>query len=944
MAVRAGILTTIFCALGALSAPAQPADGPLARARAALLGGRYEEAVEEFEAAAQGNPLASRLGLARCAEARGQWDEAVVLLESAATDFDDSAPRAELARLAFERGDLEAARTWADSSLAVRSEDLLSRWIKAELDRVHGRHDDALAGYEWFIDYYNQHQPEIRSADELRWIGLAAGQFARWKRLSDQFQFLVNELYPDALKLDEGYWPAHLEMGLLFLEKYNEAEASREFKAALRLNPNSAEVYAALGALALQNYNLDDAGKLIDRALEINPRLVLAHQLRADWLTADFRVEDAIQVLEKAVAHNPVSDETLGRLAAAYGAVDGFRPAAAQRMQGVVARVEARNPNCGEFYFQIGQSLEESRRFSAAQTYFREAIKRMPQLTGPRGELGLLCMRMGEEEEARKLLEESFEIDPFNVRVKNTLEVLDVLEGYATLETEHFLIRYDASRDPILPKYAARFLEEEVYPQLCGHFGFEPEGKSLFEFFSKAKNTTAHGWFSARMVGLPSIGTVGACAGKMVAMASPNEMPGKFNWARVLKHEFVHVLNLQQTDFNIPHWYTEGLATHLEGFPRQQEWNQLLARRHQEETLFNLRTINLGFIRPQSSDDWTLAYCQAELYVQYILEQFGEDATARLLAAFADNLAALPAIGRAFSVDEADFEAGYRAFLERTIAESPSSRRPPELSLDELAEKVQQNPNDDDLAARLAVAHLGRKEYPAARKLAETVVERTPGHALSSFVLARLHLVTGDEDQALKLLEGALSNDDPNENVLALLASLKVKANDLEGAQRLYEMGVARQPDNDLWHKGLARVLLLTGNNDDLSPTLETLAQRDSDDLPYRKKLAQLALEKGDWDTARRWAQESIYADCLDPLAHEFLGRALAGAGQFGPAADEFEVAALLDEGNVRLLLEWAGACLKADRKDQARQVLTKLLAIDKENAEARRMLAEIEP
>ena len=58
-------------------------------------------------------------------------------------------------------------------------------------------------------------------------------------------------------------------------------------------------------------------------------------------------------------------------------------------------------------------------------------------------------------------------------------------------------------------------------------FGFQPEGKSLFEIFSRAKNTDGHGWFSARMVGLPYIGTVGACAGRMVAMQSPNDAPAE---------------------------------------------------------------------------------------------------------------------------------------------------------------------------------------------------------------------------------------------------------------------------------------------------------------------------------------------------------------------------------------------------------------------------------
>ncbi|HZZ72874.1 MAG TPA: hypothetical protein VFE24_11535, partial [Pirellulales bacterium] len=132
--------------------------------------------------------------------------------------------------------------------------------------------------------------------------------------------------------------------------------------------------------------------------------------------------------------------------------------------------------------------------------------------------------------------------------------------GYAVIETDHFVIKFDRGRDELLAKYAARYLEHEVYPELTKKLGYVPPDKSLFEIFNRAKNTDGHGWFSARMVGLPYIGTVGACAGKMVALSSPNDAKQKFNWARVLKHEFVHVLNLQQTNYNIPHWYTEALA------------------------------------------------------------------------------------------------------------------------------------------------------------------------------------------------------------------------------------------------------------------------------------------------------------------------------------------------------------------------------------------------
>ena len=161
-----------------------------------------------------------------------------------------------------------------------------------------------------------------------------------------------------------------------------------------------------------------------------------------------------------------------------------------------------------------------------------------------------------------------------------------LLDNLCHFETDRFRSwKFDRGQDELLARYASRYLEEEVYPELCQHFGFEPKGKSLFEIFNKARNTNGHGWFSARMVGLPYIGTVGACAGKMVALASPNDMPQKYNWARVLKHEFVHVLNLQQTDFNIPHWFTEALAVESEGYPRPQVWKPASRRARSQRAI-----------------------------------------------------------------------------------------------------------------------------------------------------------------------------------------------------------------------------------------------------------------------------------------------------------------------------------------------------------------------
>ena len=63
------------------------------------------------------------------------------------------------------------------------------------------------------------------------------------------------------------------------------------------------------------------------------------------------------------------------------------------------------------------------------------------------------------------------------------LEVLDVLKGYAVLETDHFVLKFDRGQDEMLARYASKFLEEEAYPQLVQQYGFKPDGKTLFEIF-----------------------------------------------------------------------------------------------------------------------------------------------------------------------------------------------------------------------------------------------------------------------------------------------------------------------------------------------------------------------------------------------------------------------------------------------------------------------------
>lgn len=802
-----------------------PAAG-LSAARRLLLTGKYAEAVDAYQQLSQAEPVEAALGLARCQLSQGKLDDAIATLRTALNEQQQSAAlHGELAGIRFARGEHEAAQKQVEAALALDDSSLAARWWQAELLRTRGELEAADGAYKWFVDYYNHN--DVKSADDLHYIGQAAAQYARWHRLSGQFSFLVNELYPDAIKADGDYWPAHYESGLLFAEKYNQPEALREFSAALAINPNAAEVHAALAALELQEYKLDEARRHVERALEINPQLLAGHQLQADLHLVNFQAREAIEVLQAARRLNPLDEQTLGRLAAAYAVVDGLpEEVAGTRLGGIVSEVTERNAHAGEFFYTLAAGLDLSRRFPAAARYYRESLERMPQLTAPRGALAMMQLRLGDEADARPLLEESLKVDPFNVRVNNSLKVLEVLDGYAVLETEHFVLKFDRGHDELLARYASRYLEDEVYPALVEKFGYTPPQKSLFEIFSRARSTDAHGWFSARMVGLPYIGTVGACAGKMVALTSPNELRKKFNWGRVLRHEFVHVLNLQQTDFNVPHWFTEALAVETEGYARPQKWNELLRARVPKGELFDLDTINLGFVRPASSLEWQLAYCQAQLYAQYMLHTYGDDALARMLSAYSDNLETKAALRRALGVEQAEFERGYRKYLEQIAAELAPREQAAEL-------------------ARQAAAKLQEKQYGEAAELFEQAVRLEPHSLQWSKLLAKLYLKSGEDDKLAEVLR-RLAEADPDDFVV------RKKLGQLALAGRRFAeaagwCSAANQIDvmDALVHRMWGDALMGEGKLLQAVEEYEVAVRLDADDLSLRLDLAKAWLAAG---------------------------------------------------------------------------------------------------
>jgi tetratricopeptide (TPR) repeat protein len=846
----------------------------LGEARKRLLKGNYAEAQQLYERLLKEpkRAVAAAVGLNKALQSQGEYDAALKVLDEALRerpkDADLNANRAELL---FARGRWDDADKAVAVALAAAKEHFLAHWVAAQLSRDRGDLKKAEAEFRWFVRTYSDRSnqdKDVTDPDELLLVGLAGCEHARWHHLSDQFQFILSEVYGEAAKKDKLFWPAEYQAGRLYMEKHSQARAFRALNKALAINPSAAEVHAVKGYMALQKFEIDEARRLAERALGINPRLPEALRLEADVHLQGGDLAKALKTLEKARAINPRDEATLARLAACHFVTNKHN-----EFQAVVKEVESFNAKPGAFYTDLAERLDERKRFSDAERYYKKALALRPNLVEPLQGLGMLYLRMGREDEARDVLDRAFKADDFNVRVLNALRVLDHLEKYQTLKTEHFVFRFDPKNDQILANFMAKYLEE-IYADLVKKFSFRPRDPILVELFNK------HEMFSGRITSLPDLHTIGACTGRIFAMVSTRDqskiITKPFNWVRVLRHEMVHIFNLEQTNFQVPHWLTEGLAVSNEGFPMPGRWNQILKQRVPANQLMNLDNVQLGFIRPRVEDEWQLAYCQSFLYVEFLRTKYGADKIGPLLNAYRDGLDTAAAIRKVCGVEQAEFEKGYKRYLDDLVKSMAAGKAPAKmLSFRELQQAHERQPQNNDTAAQLAEMYYVRGDKKQARKLADAVLGRKADHVLGRYVKARLLADSGDDEKALALLVAAAKDDPTETKVLKVLGDALFEANKFAEAAKTYEQARKAEPYEERWLTLLARVYSQGGETDKLIDVLKKLAPANADDLGVRQRLAQLLLKKGNNAEAEVYARQGLEIDVNDRDSQRSLEAAL---------------------------------------------------------------------
>jgi tetratricopeptide (TPR) repeat protein len=479
----------------------------------------------------------------------------------------------------------------------------------------------------------------------------------------------------------------------------------------------------------LSQFNFDDCERVIAGIQEVDDSSIDGELLLCRDLLQERRPREAVLPVQRILARQPHHLEALGLLAAAQAL-----QLHEQEMIATLKQVDQIDPTNASAYLEVAQQLAARRQYPRSAEMYKIAIQRAPWWTEAYNGLGLLYTQSGDEEASFDILQKARVLDPYNVATTNYLRLLDDFHKFAKKETEHFIIYYDADKDPVIPEYFGDYLES-IYPAVCAEYHTQPKAKTSIEGFP------THAQFSVRTTGSPWIGTVGASTGSIIALVAPrkgSQTMGSFNWAQVLRHEFTHTVTLAATDNRIEHWMTEGLAVMEEHAPIHWEWVPMLYQAVKTHRLFTMDNLTWGFIRPKKPEDRALAYAESFWICTYIEATYGHDKILAMLDQFKlgkEQDEVFPMIlGK--SMDQ--FQADFFAWCDQQVAS---------WGYDKATSIKYQN------LATAGDAQIKNRNYQAAVKTWEQIVKLRPVDSMPHMRLAGLYLKLDQQQQAIEQLD-----------------------------------------------------------------------------------------------------------------------------------------------------------------------------------------------
>ena len=893
----------------AKTAPELSSAARLARARQRLDLSAYRDAEADFRALlATHEAVPARLGLAEVLVTTGRSEAALEALSPIADAASTAQAAVWRARALQSRGDVAGA----ERALRAVPEPLATLAVRLELGSVllrEGRRAEAEPVLMTLVNDYNEDRIKESDGAALARAGRAAQLLRSPKD--------ANELYDAAERALPGDTQTLLFRADLFLEKYDPGHAEEVLNEVLGKAPEQPEALVRLASVKLaQALDFDEAERLARLALSVNPRLGSAYAILVGISLRDNDLDKAAQFVTEGLAAEPGDLELMSlRVAERFLADDKPGTEAAQKA------VLALNPQFSRLYSIVSEFADWEHRYDEIVRMMREAVAIDNEDGVAYGELGLNLIRAGDDAGGVAALRRAFAIDPYNVRVFNTLNLYEktIAKEYVTVDHPPFRIRYRKDERAILERYVPALLDE-AWQKMIVSYGFTPETPIGVELYAERQN------FGIRTGGLPETAIQGVCFGRTLAAMSPKHE--SFNLGMTLWHELSHVFHIQLSKSHVPRWFTEGLAEY-ETIIRRPEW-----AREQDPDLYQaLRANRLpavanmtrAFTRAEELNDVATAYYASSQIMSLWATTYGMPKLSEMLRQWGTGkrtpLVLRDVLGKA--PEQLDRE--FRTFAEQRLLRYrtqfvPITRGGP-VPLAEAA--VERNPDSAISHTTLALALLRRGRADRAKGELTRALAIDPKLADARFLEAQL---SAHEDPAHAVVElQKLIADGKDGYAVEMLLAQTLGSNDEAGAERALEAAAELDPTQATPQYALADLAEKNGNLPAELKALRALAALEQHEPKVYQRLLRRLNESGAFEEAARVGEAALYADVSGLTTHLLFAEALSATGKRDRALFETESATLcegtpeeLAEAHARLAESYLALGKRAPAKKEA--------------------------
>jgi tetratricopeptide (TPR) repeat protein len=643
----------------------------------------------------------------------------------------------------------------------------------------------------------------------------------------------------DAVAADSSNIDAMIRIGDLFLDKYNAPDARESYNAVLRRAPNNAR--ALLGvARVLEFQDSASVGEAAQRALNANPAYADAFLFFARGHLEAESYDSASAYARKALNVDSTSVSAwaiLGAGAWIRGDSNAFRAARAS--------AERLNARPAEFYAELADAAVRNRRYADAVQLARQAVALDTSSVRALAVLGTNLMRTGDLTAGRAALERAFALDPYNIWQKNTLDLLDEMAKFRTIDRGRFRFVAPAAEAELIVTYLSPLLEE-AFDTLSKRYAYTPPTPIRIELFRR------HADFSVRTVGLAGLGALGVSFGTTLAMDAPSARdPGTFNYGSTSWHELAHTFTLGKSEHRVPRWFSEGLSVFEERRARA-GWGANVSvdflAAYKGGQVRKVSELNDGFVRPRYPAELGFSYITASLVCEMIYADRGASAFAAMLIGYRDGFDTPNVVRRVYGESMEAFDKRFDDWFRKRYA-SPLAVIEPGDGRGEPSGKFIL----EVLSAR-ALLQTGRLDSARAALLrAQEMFPEYGGADGPAWYIAQIEAERGNLrgaiDQAMRITsrnETALEAND-------FEAQLRERLGDFPGAAAALERMLWIAPNDPATHARLADVAARAGDHTRaVRERRAIIAMGPADLLEARYQLARALAASGDVAAARR--------------------------------------------------------------------------------------------